>query len=280
MTRDGVVELADGARLAFDDVGDGPDVVFVHPGLWDRRTWDDQMTSFPAAGFRAIRYDVRGYGASSRQDGRPYSEVTDLVALLDELDVDQAALVGCSMGGAIAIDTTLEHPDRVWALVPTASAIGGVEASQEEEDWFADVVAPIEDAIEAGDHARARTLELERLWAPLGTEGDAGRRIREIAFDNLHELTMDETLPLPIDPPAGHRLHEIDVPTLVLKAEHDPPFSRRLSDVIAAGIAGARESLIEGADHVVNLRQPERFDAAVIAFLREVAPEADAPIDR
>ncbi|HSL10280.1 MAG TPA: alpha/beta hydrolase [Actinomycetota bacterium] len=238
------------------------------------------MTSFPAAGFRAIRYDVRGYGASSRQDGRPYSEVADLVALLDELGVDQAALVGCSMGGAIAIDTTLEHPDRVWALVPTASAIGGVEASQEEEDWFADVVAPIEDAIEAGDHERARALELERLWAPLGTEGDAGRRIREIAFDNLHELTMDETLPLPIDPPAGHRLHEIDVPTLVLKAEHDPPFSRRLSDVIAAGIAGARESLIEGADHVVNLRQPERFDAAVIAFLREVAPEADAPIDR
>ena len=72
MTRNGVVESSDGARLAFDDVGDGPAVVFVHPGLWDRRTWDDQMTSFPAAGFRAIRYDVRGYGASSRQDGRPY----------------------------------------------------------------------------------------------------------------------------------------------------------------------------------------------------------------
>ena len=273
MTRDGVVELADGARLAFDDVGEGPAVVLVHPGLWDRRTWDDQMTSFPAAGFRTIRYDVRGYGASSRQDGRTYSDVADLIALLDDLGVDQAALVGCSMGGAIAIDATLEHPDRVWALVPVASAVGGVDALPEEEDWFGDVVAPIEEAMEAGDHERARTLELERLWAPLGLDGDAGRRIRGIAFDNLHELTMDEALSLPIDPPAGHRLHEIDVPTLVLKADHDPPFSRRLSDVIAAGIVGARSVAIADADHVVNVRQPERFDDAVLAFLREVAPE-------
>lgn len=280
MTRDGIVELPDGARLAFDDVGEGPAVVFVHPGLWDRRTWDDQMTSFPAAGFRAIRYDIRGYGSSSRQDGRTYADVADLLALLDALGVAQAALVGCSMGGGIAIDATLEHPDRVWALVPVASAIGGVDALPEEEDWYADVVAPIEEAIEAGELERARTLELERLWAPLGLDGDAGTRIRRIAFDNLHELTMDETLSQPIDPPAGHRLHEIDVPTLVLKAEHDPPYSRRLSDVIATGIVGARATMIEGADHVVNLRQPERFDAAVIGFLQEVAPEADAPLAR
>jgi pimeloyl-ACP methyl ester carboxylesterase len=272
VTRDGVVELAEGARLAFDDVGDGPAVVLLHPGLWDRRTWDDQMTTLPAVGFRAIRYDIRGYGSSSRQEGRPYSDVGDLVALLDALGIEQAALVGCSMGGAIAIDATLQHPDRVWALVAAASAVGGVDSLPEEEDWYADVVAPIEEAIEAGDLVRARTLELERLWAPLGLDDDAGRRIRDIAFDNLHELTMDESLSIPIDPPAGHRLHEIDVPTLVLKAEHDPPFSRRLSDVLAAGIADARETLIEGADHVVNLRQPERFDAAVIAFLREVAP--------
>jgi 3-oxoadipate enol-lactonase len=272
VTRDGVIELADGATLAFDDVGEGPAVVFLHPGIWDRRTWDDQMTSFPAAGFRAIRYDQRGYGASSRLAGDPYSNVGDLVALLDALGVDQAALVGCSMGGAIAIDATLEHPARVWALVPVASAVGGAESLQEEDDWYADVTAPIDEAMEAGDHERARTLELELLWAPLGLDDDAGRKIRDIAFDNLHELTMDESLAERLDPPASHRLHEIDVPTLVLKAEHDPPDMRRLSDVIAAGVVDAREVLIEGADHVVNVRQPQRFDRTVIPFLRDVAP--------
>ena len=272
MTRDGVIELPGAARLAFDDVGEGPAVVFVHPGLWDRRTWDDQMTTFPAAGFRAVRYDVRGYGGSSRQDGRRYSDVADLVAVLDALGIEHAALVGCSMGGGISIDTTLEHPARVWALVPVASAIGGVEPLQEEDDWFTDVTAPIDEAIGAGDLVRARTLELERIWATLGLEDHRGRRIRDIAFDNLHELTMDETLAEQLDPPASHRLHEIDVPTLVLKADHDPAYSRRLSDMIAAGVVDAREVTIEGADHVVNLRQPERFDAAVIPFLRDVAP--------
>jgi pimeloyl-ACP methyl ester carboxylesterase len=176
------------------------------------------------------------------------------------------------MGGAIAIDATLEHPARVWALVPVASAVGGAESLQEEDDWYADVTAPIDEAMEAGDHERARTLELELLWAPLGLDDDAGRKIRDIAFDNLHELTMDESLAERLDPPASHRLHEIDVPTLVLKAEHDPPDMRRLSDVIAAGVVDAREVLIEGADHVVNVRQPERFDRTVIPFLRDVAP--------
>jgi 3-oxoadipate enol-lactonase len=273
MTRDGVVELADGARLAFDDVGEGPPVVLLHPGLWDRRTWDDQMTSFPAAGFRTIRFDLRGYGASSRLSGGPYSHVRDLVALLDELDVAQAALVGCSMGGGVAIDATLEHPDRVWALVAVASALGGAESLQEEDDWYADVTAPIDEAIDAGELERARTLELELLWAPLGIADDAGRKIRDIAFDNLHELTMDESLAEQLEPPAAHRLHEIDVATLVLKAEHDPPDMRRVSDVIAAGVVDAREVLIEGADHVVNVRRSDRFDGVVIPFLREVAPQ-------
>ena len=272
MTRDGVVELPDG-RLAFDDEGEGPAVVLLHPGLWDRRTWDDQMASLPAAGFRTIRYDLRGYGASSRLSDEPYSEVRDLVALLDELGVEQAALVGCSMGGSVAIDATLTHPDRVWALILVASALGGFEPLQEEDDWFTELTEPVDRAVDAGDLQEAMRLELERIWAPLGLDDDAGRRIHGIAVDNLHSLTMDEGLAEPLDPPASHRLHEIDVPTLVLKAEHDPPYSRRVSDVIAAGVVDAREVMIDGADHVVNVRQPERFDATVIPFLLETAPQ-------
>jgi len=271
--RDEVLELPDGGHLAYDDVGEGPAVVLLHPGLWDRRTWDRQLATFPEAGFRTIRYDQRGYGASSRLAGTPYSPVGDLVTLLDALEVAEAALVGCSMGGAAAIDTTVEHPDRVWALVPVASGLGGLEWLKEEEDWYADVEAPIEAAVVAGDLERARDLQLELLWAPLGTDDEAGRTIRDIAFDNLHELTMDESLAVEIDPPAAHRLHEIDVPTLVLKAEHDPPDSRRISDVIAAGVLDARAVLVEGADHVVNVRQPERFDELVLTFLADVRPD-------
>jgi pimeloyl-ACP methyl ester carboxylesterase len=264
------VAVDDGGTLAYDEAGAGPAVILIHPGLWDRRTWDDQMASFPAAGYRTIRYDVRGYGGSSRPTGAPYSHVRDLLALLDALGVEEAALVGCSMGGSIAIDATIIHPDRVWSLVPVAAGLGGFEPTQEEEDWWGDVDEPIEAAIEAGDLQTAQLLRL-RIWAPLGLDDEAGRRIRDIAFDNLHELEMDESAAEELDPPAALRLREIDVPSLVIKAEHDPADMRRISDLVAASVQGARITMLD-ADHVVNVRRPEAFDAVVLPFLDEHRP--------
>lgn len=270
MTWSGTVELDDGGHLAVEVDGEGPAVVLIHPGLWDRRTWDPQMRTFPAAGFRTIRYDMRGYGGSSRLTDSPYSHVRDLVAMLDRLEVDAAAVVGCSMGGGIAIDLTLERPDRVWALVPAAAALGGVGSLEEEVAWWEEREGPVEAALEAGDLERAQELRLE-IWASLGTEDPAGQRIREIAFDNLHELTMDDSAAEGLDPPAATRLHEIGVPTLVIEATDDPPELRRIAGLIARGIMGARAVTIR-ADHVVNLRNPEAFDEAVIPFLLEAAP--------
>ena len=266
-TRTGSAELPDGA-LYYEMAGDGPTVTLIHEGLWDSRTWDPQVPALIDAGYRVLRYDVRGYGRSSRLTGQPYSHIRDLIALLDGLAVVQTVLVGCSMGGAIAIETTLEHPERVLALVPVASALSGFEALEEEEDWWEERDAPIRALIEAGDLEQAEDLRLA-IWAPLGTQDPAGRRIREIAFDNLHEITMDESGEEQLDPPAAHRLSEIDVPTLVVIAEHDPPFSRRVGDVIARGILGARSVTIEGADHVVHLRRPEEFNRVLLAFLAD-----------
>ncbi len=189
--------------------------------------------------------------------------------MLDAAGVEQTALIGCSMGGGIAIDFTLEHPDRVRALVPVASALGGFEALKEEDDWWEGVSAPIDAAVEAGDLERAEELQLQ-IWAPLGSDDEAGRLIRRIAFDNLHEITMDDSAHQELDPPAAHRLPEIDVPTLVLIAEHDPPYARRVGELIARGILGARKVTVEGADHVINLRRPQEFDRLVLGFLAEV----------
>jgi pimeloyl-ACP methyl ester carboxylesterase len=161
------------------------------------------------------------------------------------------------MGGALAIDTTLTAPERVWALVPVAAGLAGVEDLEEEIEWWESATAPIEAAMEAGDFERAQDLRLG-IWAPLGTDDPAGARIRQIAFDNLHELTMDESGAEELDPPA------------VVAAHHDPPGMRRISELIARGVLDARLVTIEGADHVVNLRQPEAFEAAVLPFLDEV----------
>ncbi|MGH2596968.1 MAG: alpha/beta fold hydrolase, partial [Actinomycetota bacterium] len=116
-----------GGSLFYEMAGEGPVVTLIHPGLWDLRTWDPQVPVLLDAGFRVLRYDVRGYGRSSRLTGESHSHVRDLAALLDALGVTQTLLVGCSMGGAIAIDLTLEQPDRVQALVVAASGLEGFE---------------------------------------------------------------------------------------------------------------------------------------------------------
>jgi pimeloyl-ACP methyl ester carboxylesterase len=267
MTPERLVDVPDG-RLWTETTGVGPNVVLVHPGLWDARTWDPQVPVLVDAGYRVTRYDLRGYGRSSRLTGEPYSNVRDLVAVLDAAGIERAVVVGCSMGGEVALDVTLAHPERVAGLVVAASVPSGFEATPEEEVWWAERMAPVEDAIEAGEHARAEDVRLE-MWAPLGTEDEAGEAIRAIAFDNLHELTMDESDAEALEPPAAGRLDEVAVPTLVLIAEHDPPFMRRGGERIADGIRGARVVRLD-TDHVMNLRSPAAFDALLLAFLADL----------
>lgn len=263
----------EGATLFVEDLGEGPSVTLLHPGLWDHRTWDPQIEVLLDAGYRVIRYDQRGYGRSSLPvPGQLYSSVRDLQVVLDDTGVSSTALVGCSMGGGVAIDATLTFPERVWALVPVATGLGGFESTEEEDDWYGDIGDLYDQAVDAGDLIGARAILLERIWAPLGTDDPAGARIRQIAMDNLQEITMDESGRVGLDPPAAHRLREIDVPTLILTAEADPPDMHRIGGLLAAQIPGARELVVEGADHVVNLRQPERFNAAVLPFLAEHRP--------
>jgi pimeloyl-ACP methyl ester carboxylesterase len=264
----------DGVAISWEAAGAGPAVAFLHPGLWDRRTWDEQFASFSRT-FRVVRHDARGYGRSSRPEpGRPYSHVRDLMTVLDAAGVGRAALIGCSMGGAIAVDAALEHPERVTALVLAAPGLGGFEGTAEEEAaweaWEGTRGAPIEAAIETGDLQAAQDLRLQSLWAPLGTDDPAGRRIREIAFDNLQELTMDEGGEEELDPPAFARLEEIRAPTLVLPADHDPPWHGRICEVLVERIPNARLVRIPETDHVLNMRKAAEFDEVVLAFLGEV----------
>jgi pimeloyl-ACP methyl ester carboxylesterase len=270
----GYADMRDGARLYYEVAGEGPAVTLLHPGLWDCRTWDREFETWRDR-FRVMRYDQRGYGRSSRPEpGAPYSHIGDLVALLDLIGIDRTALVGCSMGGALAIDATLTVPGRVWALVAVATALGGFQETEDEAAWWDERAAPIEAAMEAGDLERAQDLSLA-IWATMGLHDAAGARIKEIARDNIHELTMDESGAEGLDPPAAARLGEIDVPTLVVAARHDPPDALRTSEAIAWGVPGARIVTLE-ADHVVNLRVPEAFDDAVSTFLDEHLPRSPA----
>ncbi len=259
-----------GATLAYELAGEGSPVVLVHPGLWDRRVWDDQFVVF-AMEHLVLRYDLRGYGKSSRPEpGQSYSHLDDLAALLDVVEIDRAAVVGCSMGGRIALDFALAYPDRVTGLVLVTPGLSGFEPTEEDDSWWDERMGPVREAVDAGQLDWAEDMRLA-IWAPLGTDDEAGRRIRQIAFDNLHELTMDESGERELDPPAAGRLGEVRVPTLVLPADNDPPYMQRVCRQIAAGIPGAELVEIPNTDHVISVRSPRDFNRVVLPFLAELA---------
>src|SRR6201985_1209531 len=99
-----------GARLVYEVAGDGPAVVLIHGFGLDMRMWDPQVGPL-AVGFRVVRCDCRGFGASGPFDPAvPYTHAGDLVALLDHLDIGEAVLAGLSFGGRVAPQGAVGDP--------------------------------------------------------------------------------------------------------------------------------------------------------------------------
>jgi len=111
--------------IYYETAGSGAPVVLIHGGQMDRRMWDPQFESWSKQ-YRVVRYDVRGYGRSAVPT-LPYSDVDDLLAVLDALGIARAHLVGHSLGGAIAQEVARAAPDRVASLTLIASAGLGPE---------------------------------------------------------------------------------------------------------------------------------------------------------
>ena len=131
--------------------GSGPDIVLIHGFHTDMREWDDVAAGLTST-HRVMRYDVRGHGRSTIPATLPPS-TDDLLALLDELQIARATIVGLSMGATIALDFALTHPTRVDRLVLISPGIPGVDV-QPRLDWM----KPIIDAVRGGNPRRAAEL--------------------------------------------------------------------------------------------------------------------------
>ena len=104
-----------GGRLAAQDEGSGPPVLLVHSAIVNRRSWDPVVPLLVEAGYRVIRYDMRGFGDSSAEEIE-YQPHADVLAVLDHFGVERAAIGGNSMGGAFALDAVLEAPGPIRRL--------------------------------------------------------------------------------------------------------------------------------------------------------------------
>ena len=252
-----------GARLWYDEAGSGDAVLLLHGGLGDSGLWEP-VVPFLAERFRTIRTDLRFYGRSTGP-AVPWSWQDDAIGVLDELGVERAALVGLSLGGKLALDIALAHPERLWAVAGVAPALGGhsADAYSEEQD------ARFEAAEAEGNLEAAMEIDFE-VWAPLGADD----RIRELWRETPEANGVPDWLE-PLDPPGGpakERLGELAVPALVVTVAHDPPGMREIGPLVEREAPHARHLQLD-SDHYVTLREPELVSRTLLDFLAAAAPQ-------
>jgi pimeloyl-ACP methyl ester carboxylesterase len=252
-----------GISLAYDISGDGPAVVFIGGGgSLDRRMWEEQAAALSHR-YCCVRYDIRGIGGSSRADA-PFSHSEDLHALLAQLGLEPAFIVGLSFGAGIAIDLALDHPDDVKGLI----LVGPGLSNEKDEN--------VKPALEAAGFARTNGMAalaeaMVNLPAVLASAPAAVReRVKALYVDNADVFESDFAMIRhwqPTSPPAAGRLSSIDRPTLLVVGDHDTADVRSTVEKLAGAINDSTLVVIENTGHLVNLDAPDAFTSAVVEFI-------------
>ncbi len=257
-----------GAQLYYEAAGSGRPLVLIHGRGVNCRMWDEQFSVF-AQYYRVVRYDLRGHGRSD-QPGGFYSYSHDLYGLLQLLGIQRAALMGLSLGGRVAIDFTLEHPEMVEALILVGAGLSGFKWSDDPR-W-----AEVEAAVKAGDIARAVELD-----ARIGVDGPnrAPDQVKASVRERVKAMVAETyARPQPaeppkevgLDPPALKRLREIQVPTLVIVGDQDSLDMLVIADILQKHVAQATTHIIPGAGHMVTMEEPEEVNGVAQRFLQQV----------
>ena len=255
-----------GVRIAYEVRGDGDPLVLVHGLAYDRAGWG-RLPDLLAERFRVVLLDNRGVGESDVPAG-PYAVAQmadDVVAVLDDADIERTNLFGVSLGGYIAQELTLAHPERVERLILASTAPGGPEAHpmpQSTQDVF----------------ARYPTMEREaglRMFVE-NSLGERGVRelpdlVEEIFEYRLgHAPSVDAWL---AQATAGatfnsfDRLGAIGVPTLVIAGDADVVVDPRNAELLGERIPHARVEIVPDRGHLLVWEDSERVAELVTEFL-------------
>lgn len=256
-TRNETYVTVPGGRLFVVDEGDGPPVLLLHAGIADLRAWDALVPELVAAGFRAIRYDLRGFGRTETEVV-PFSNRADAVAVLDALGVGRACLVGNSIGGQVAIDTALEFPGRVAALVALGAGLGGFDGSLTPEEEA--VEAEVERLEEAGDSMALVDAEV-RLWGdgvlqPPGRLAEPTRTFLAELVRGAEDPGRQRGTPIPLEPPAAGRLGTLAIPVLAIAGGLDESYTIQVAEHLGAATANGRTVILPDVAHMIAMERP------------------------
>jgi pimeloyl-ACP methyl ester carboxylesterase len=273
---------ANGIDIYFEEHGSGEPLLLIMGWGGNAATWQPQLPGL-AEHHRLILFDNRGVGRTSAPD-EPYTipqMAADTLGVLDALDVARAHVFGISMGGMIAQELALEHPERVTSLVlgcttagsakaPGATKLHGEIATFRETvgddgpdlEWFAEFLRRLwtKDALMKSDpHLQDFVFSMIRFPpAPHGIRRQAEAIARHDTFE---------------------RLHRISVPTLITTGAEDTLIDPENSELLAQLIPNAELRIFEGLLHAFHLERPDLVNSVIIEFLARATRAARKPAD-
>lgn len=250
----GVLNYNNG-QLHYQTTGAGVPIVFMHGFTLDHAMWQPQVDFFAKTN-QVITYDARGFGKSSVPNST-YDHAADLHALLTHLGVQQAHLVGLSMGGRNATNFTLEYPDMVRSLTLMDSALDGYA---NEVDWS--VFAKEQGVKKAKQNWLNHDIFVETRGCP-----EAMAILRPIVeeYSGWHWLHDDARYSAGTQ--ARSNLHKMTQPTLILVGQNDLPYFHNIARVLAGAILDAKKVVVPNTGHMVNLEAPEIVNKLVAQFI-------------
>jgi 3-oxoadipate enol-lactonase len=262
----------------YEEHGRGEPLLLIMGLAADSTAWMFQVPAF-AERYRTIVFDNRGVGRTSKPPG-PYSihqMADDAVGLLEAIDVPRAHVLGVSMGGMIAQELALRHPDRVRKLVLACTY---PEPDEEVERARRFSVGQFGGSVTADGEMRIDVSALNpmlffqhllpRVFNQSFIDSDLPRLIQLFSGALQYGFSMESILGQ-VEAVMGHRatdrLHKITAPTLVITGDADLLIPPANSDVLAANIPGARLVKVPGGSHGFNFETPDIFNREVLDFL-------------
>jgi len=253
--------LINGHSLFFEQRGPagGLPVILLHHGLGSTRAWRSQLSVLAKAGYRAIAYDRWGYGRSDprAQLSMPYFEEDqdDLLAILDQMQIERAALVGHSDGGTMALYFAVRYPQRVSCLVTLAAH------------------AYVEEKMTLGlPHVLRQYQEDADFRARL--QRRHGDKTEAVVLGWYHGWHKDTNLSWDMRP----ELAQIRCPVLVMQGEADEHATPQHAGEIAQAIPGAELVLLPGAQHMLQREQAEGVNRQLLEFLGQAVRQEFADV--
>lgn len=244
-------------------------VVMLHGVGGGKDAFRPQMAPLARAGYRAVAWDMPGYGGSAGIAPYDMAGLADAaVRLLDAIDASRVVLLGHSMGAMVAQELVARHPSRVSGLVlsATSPAFGKPDGAWQQA-FLADRLGPL-------DAGRTMTDVAARLVpSMIGADADPeGTVLAAALMGRVPPATYRLALRALMGFDRRAALADIRVPTLVVAGERDPAAPAPVMEKMAARIPGAEYLALPGAGHLANLERPQAFNAAVLAFLHQHFP--------